>query len=104
MNDPMARTSTNGVRQAKRAAAVPKAELFATLEALLPFAEVEVDCLVGFVDEFPEDAERARRGQEAVESAKRLIAKKTGYIRRKEQTSRVNQGQADTTGSPEEVR
>jgi hypothetical protein len=59
------------------------AELYAALEAVLPFAEDEVEALRGGLDNWPEDAEKAQQGNEAVATARRLIAMKSRYIRRK---------------------
>lgn len=56
------------------------AELYAALETLLPFAELEIDLVADFITTFPddedhvEDCERAVRGQEALKKAKALLA------------------------------
>lgn len=75
---------TNRRRYRQRVSTV---ELFAVLEALLPIAEVELDCLADYVKDFPDDpdhaqdAERVRRGKLALELAQRLIARKSAPIR-----------------------
>jgi hypothetical protein len=63
------------------------AELYCVLEAVLPFAEVDVQCLALDVEDFPDgpeyaedDAEELRRGREAIAAARRLIAKKPSYL------------------------
>jgi hypothetical protein len=63
------------------------AELYSALEAVLPFAETDVDCLAIDVEDFPDDpeyaeddAEELRRGREAIAAARRLIAQKPSYL------------------------
>jgi hypothetical protein len=73
-------------------------ELYSVIDALLPFAQVEIDFLTDTVQAFPddlehaEDAERARQGQEAIAEAQRLIGNKSYYIRRRQ---RELSGKAD---------
>src|SRR5262249_54557991 len=87
--------------QRKRRRAVSAAELYEVLETLLPSARVEIDCLAGYVTDFPEDpehaedAERVRRGQAALDMADRLIARKSNVIRRQQRVLKERQGQAD---------
>jgi hypothetical protein len=89
----------NKSKQKKRER-VSTAEFFTALEGLLPAAEIEIDWLGRFVEDFPEDeghaedAELVRQGREAIELAKRLIARKTGNICRKQRALRERQGQA----------
>jgi hypothetical protein len=64
------------------------AELYAALEAVLPFAEIEVDFLTDWVEVFTEDSEEAERGEKAVATARRLIAMKSRYMRRKSRALR----------------
>lgn len=77
-------------RQRKQRDRISTAELFTALEGLLPPAEIEISCLADFVENFPddpnhiEDAEQVRQGKEAIELAKRMIARKTAAIRRKQ--------------------
>ena len=76
-------------------------ELYAALEGLLPFAETEIDWLAEYVRSFPQDedhaaeAVRARQGAESLEFAKRLIARKSYAIRRKQTALEQQRGQAD---------
>jgi hypothetical protein len=83
------------IREAPRPSHV---ELYAVIEALLPFAQVEIDFLTDTVQAFPDDpehaeeAERARQGQEAIAEAQRLIGNKSYYIRRRQ---RELSGKAD---------
>jgi hypothetical protein len=92
-------------RQPKRRPAVSSAELFSALEAVLPFGQIEIDCQADYVRDFPddpdhaEDAERVRQGQAAIETARRLIARKTYYVRKQEQALRESRGPAPS--SPE---
>lgn len=85
-------------RQAKAAS---KAELYSALEALLPFARIELECLDDYVVNFPDDPDHAkdassvRVGKEAVELAGRLIARKSGLIRRKQKALTRKHGQGD---------
>jgi hypothetical protein len=80
---------------------VSTAELYTALEGLLLPAEIEIDCLAGYVEDFPddpdhaEDAERVRQGKEAIDLARRLIARKTGNIRRKQRALKTMRDQAD---------
>jgi hypothetical protein len=74
------------------------AELFTALESSLPFAQVEVNCVADDARDLPDDpetVERTRRGQDAIETAKRLIARKTVAIRRKQRAFTEHTGQAD---------
>ncbi len=63
--------------------ATPKAELYSVIEVLLDYANVEVDCLELGMDMFPENAERAKRGREAIEKGKELLAKRSAYYKQK---------------------
>jgi hypothetical protein len=62
------------------------AELYAVLEAVLPFAESEVECIVDFAANFaddpdyPDEAEQARRGKKAIARARRLLARKPSHL------------------------
>jgi hypothetical protein len=93
-------------RQRKRRQPIPMAELFTALEGLLPFAQVELDCLADYVRDFPddpdhvEDAERVRRGNEAIEFTNRLIARKTYAIRRKQRALGETQGKQPVPDHP----
>jgi hypothetical protein len=92
-------TTLVNARQRKKRRSVSTAELYAALAAVLPFAQVEIECLADYAATFPDDpdhaadAEQARQGLEAIELARRLIAQKTAYIRRQEQALR--EGPAD---------
>jgi hypothetical protein len=76
-------------RKSKRRTTVSTAELYVVLEALLPFAQTDIEDLADSVENFPDDPDhtenvaRLRLGKEAIESAQGLIASKTGYLRRK---------------------
>jgi hypothetical protein len=88
-------------RNQKRRDRVSTAELYEALEGLLPFAEVEIECLADHVETFPDDfdnareVERVRQGKAAIELTRRLIARKTANIRRKQRSLREKLGQAD---------
>ncbi len=92
-----AEAETNSVnkRKRKQRERVSTAELYAALEAVLPFAEADVGALNDLLDAFPEDAEEARRGKEAIALARRLIARQTGHLRRKVRALMENGGPAD---------
>jgi hypothetical protein len=79
----------------KRRRPVSRAELYSALEAVLPFAESEVEFLNADLGNWPEDAEDARRGLEALESAQRLMGKKTAALRRQQRALEQRPGQAD---------
>jgi hypothetical protein len=59
---------------------VPKAGLYSLLEALLPFAEAEIEMLHQM-----DETEKAQYAKEAIEEAKRLIAKKSRLMVKIEQ-------------------
>jgi hypothetical protein len=63
-------------RQTQRPKPVSKEDLYAVLEDLLPFAEEEVGAMNDVLDEFPEQAERVLRGEQAIDAAKRMIARR----------------------------
>jgi hypothetical protein len=81
-------------RRTERRRAVSTAELYSVLEALLPFAQADIEDLTDAVENFPDDpdhtqdAARLWFAKEAIESAKRIIARKTGYIRKKQRAVR----------------
>ena len=81
------------ISQRKRRRSVT-AELYVVLEAVLPFAEDEVESLNTDLDNWPEDAEKARQGQEAVATARRLMAMKSRYMRRKLRAATQGKGDA----------
>jgi hypothetical protein len=92
-------------RQRKQRDRISTAELFTVIEGLLPFAQVEIDCLEDYVSGFPndpdhtQDAERVRQGKEAIESANRLIVKKSPETRRKQRALGKKQGLQQETGN-----
>lgn len=58
--------------------AISKGEIYAALAAILPFAEIEVDCMASYLRDFgPDDEltdpERTRQGVEAVQNAKTIL-------------------------------
>jgi hypothetical protein len=65
------------------------------MEAVLPFAEAEVAMIIDGLNIFPEDTEEAERGEKAIAQARRVMARQTGYLRRKARALREKQGQAD---------
>ena len=90
------------INKRKYSERVSATELYSVLEELLPFAQVEVNCLADDArdmkaddPDYPETAVRAQRGKEAIEWAERLIARKTATIRRKQRALREKKGQAD---------
>ncbi len=89
----------------RRRRAVSTAELYAVLEALLPFAEVDIECLSDYVRNFPDDPDhsedivRACKGEQAIEEARRLIELKSGYVRRKERALREEQSEAQASNT-----
>ena len=94
-------TGVHDQRRRERRRRVSPTELYTALEGLLPCAEVHLDWLSSYVSDFPndpdhtEDAELARRGKEALDLARRLIARKTGNIRRKQRAFSEMHGQSD---------
>jgi len=86
----------DGQRQRRRPAS--KAELYSALEALLPFAKIEIEWLADSVTAFPddddhaEDSQRVKHGKEAIDLANRLIAMRSSYLTKKKQQHDV-QGQ-----------
>jgi hypothetical protein len=84
--DPFVKTSQHKHRRSVTA------ELYAALEAVLPFAEDEVEALHCDLANWPEDAEKARQGNDAVATARRLIAMKSRYMRRKLRTATKRKG------------
>lgn len=71
-----------GRRRKAKALDTERDALYAVLDALLPFAQVEVDFVADMAQAHPddpdsaEDAERAQRGKEALDAARRLTANK----------------------------
>jgi hypothetical protein len=74
--------------------AASKAELYAVLDVFLPIVEAEAEFLASFVATFPEDPDHAedveqlQQVQEAIDAAKRLIARKTAYVDKRVRTIR----------------
>jgi hypothetical protein len=89
------------IEETKRRERVSTAELYSALEALLPFARIVIECLDDYIVNFPDDADhvkdaaRVRVGKEAIELAGRLIARKSGVIRRKQKALTGKHGQGD---------
>jgi hypothetical protein len=80
----------------KKRVRISTAELYAALEAVLPFAEAEVAMIIDGLNIFPEDTEEAERGEKAIALARRVMARQTGYLRRRARALREKQGgQAD---------
>jgi hypothetical protein len=93
-------THTLNGRKKKRRARVSTAELYEAPEGLLPIVETEMEILADFIENLPsednydQEVEQLRRGNSAIEFARRLIASKTRNIRRQQRLLRDKLGQA----------
>jgi hypothetical protein len=82
-------------RKRKKRERVSVSEVYAALEAVLPFAEDEVAYIVDGLNLYPEETEDAERGEKAIALARSVIARQSDYLRRKARALREKPGQAD---------
>lgn len=84
----------------KRRERVSTAERYTALEGLLPASEIEIESRASYIQDFPDDEDHVEdvkfveQGKAAIELARRLIARKTYNIRRKQRALREEQVQA----------